>query len=229
MSAVWRSDLARSREQQWEDLRDFVTSYAAAQPVRRVAVVGNAPLLPSAERAAALDASDLVFRANSLMLDEPGDPPCLGTTCHVVLLSHATRITRWVFQDYRRRAYLVPQMGFPLYYVVHGAPEFWPPDLGALPIPNAVVKARLADLLDPDHVPGRLTPTSGTTALFLAHEMFPDAEMLATGFSFVSDHTQTEWSHHSGGSTAVHRLHDLAREGALLRSWIEDGSVRFFD
>ena len=158
---MWRSDLAGSRQQQWDDLRDFVTSYAAAQPVRTVAVVGNAPLQPDAERAAALDASDLVFRANSMALDEPGDPPCLGTTCHVVLLSHATRITPWVFQDYRRRAYLVPQMGFPLYRVVNGAPAFWPADLGALPIPNAVVKARLADRLDPDHVPGRLGPERG--------------------------------------------------------------------
>lgn len=226
---MWRSELARSRQEQWDDLRDFIASYAAHHPVRRVAVVGNAPLAPSAERAAALDASDLVFRANSLMLDDPGDPPCLGTTCHVVLLSHATRMTRWVFQDYRRRAYLVPQMGFPLYRFVRGAPAFWPSDLGALPIPNAVVKARLTDRLDPDHEPGGLTPTSGTTALFLAHEMFPEAEMVATGFSFVADRGQTEWSHHSGGSTAVHRLHNLDLEATLLRSWIEDGSVRFYD
>lgn len=222
---MWRSVLDRSRQQQWDDLRDFVASYAAAQPVRTVAVVGNAPLEPSATRAAELDHSDLVFRANSMMLDEPGDAPCLGTTCHVVVLSHATRITRWVFQDYRRRAYLVPQLGFPAYRVVRGAPAFWPPDLGALPIPNGVVKARLTDRLDPNHVPGRLIPTTGTTALFLAHEMFPEARTVATGFSFLSDQQQTEWAHHSGGSTAVHRLHDLALEGALVRSWIEDGSV----
>jgi hypothetical protein len=228
MTCVWRSVLESSRQEQWDDLRDFVASYAAAQPVRKVAVVGNAPLQPSPERAAELDSSDVVIRANSMMLDEPGDPPCVGTTCHVVVLSHATRNTRWIFQDYRRRAYLVPQMGFPLFRSVRGAPDFWPPDLGALPIPNGVVKARLTDLLDPGHVPGRLTPTTGTTALFLAHEMFPDADLIATGLSFVSDQKQTEWAHHSGGSTAVHRLHDLALESALIRSWIKDGSVRFF-
>jgi hypothetical protein len=226
---VFADELVRSRQEQWNSLRDFIASYAAQQPIRQVAVVGNAPLEPDPERAAELDASDLVIRANSLMLDDPGQPPCLGSTCHVVVLSHATRITPWVFQDYRRRAYLVPQMGFPLYYKVNPAPDFWPPDLGALPLPNAVVKKRLVDLLDPDHVPAQLTPTSGTSALYLAHEMFADARMVATGFSFVRDHGQSEWSHHSGGSTAVHRLHDLGLESALVRSWIDDGSVQFFD
>jgi hypothetical protein len=226
---VFADELVRSRQEQWHSLRDFIASYAAQQPIRQVAVVGNAPLEPDPERAAELNASDLVIRANSLMLDDPGQPPCLGTTCHAVVLSHATRITPWVFQNYRRRAYLVPQMGFPLFYPVRPLADFWPPDLGALPLPNAVVKKRLADLLDPHHVPGRLTPTSGSAALYLAHEMFPDARMVATGFSFLSQQDQTEWAHHSGGSTAVNKYHDLALEGALLRSWIDDRSVQFFD
>jgi hypothetical protein len=226
---VFADELVRSRQEQWDSLRDFIASYAARQPIRQVAVVGNAPLEPNAERAAELDASDLVIRANSLMLDDPGQPPCLGTTCHVVVLSHATRITPWVFQDYRRRAYLVPQMGFPLYYKVNPAPDFWPPDLGALPLPNAVVKRRLVDRLDPDHVTARLTPTTGTAALYLAHEMFPEARMVATGFSFLSQQAQTEWAHHSGGTTGVHKLHDLALEAALLRSWIDDGTMQFLD
>ena len=224
-----QAELAGSHQQQWELLRGFIASYADHLPVSRVAVVGNAPLLPDADRAAALDSADLVFRANSMMLDDPGSPPCLGRTCHVVVLSHATRMTPWVFQDYRRRAYLVPQMGFLLYYRVRPAPDFWPADLGAIPLPNAVVKARLADLLDPEHEPAALTPTSGMAALYLAHEMFPEAQMVATGFSFLHNQSQSEWAHHSGGSTAVHPLHDLELEGALLRTWVEDGSVQFFD
>jgi hypothetical protein len=226
---VLRDELAGSRQEQWGDLRDFLASYAVRQPIRQVAVVGNAPLGPDADRAAAIDASDLVLRANSLMLDEPGDPPTLGTACHVVVLSHATRITPWVFRDYRRRAYLVPQMGFPLFRVVRGAPAFWPADLGALPIPNATVKRQLVDRLDPDHEPGRLTPTSGTTAVFLARELFPAADLVATGFSYFSNPDKDqpgEWAHHSGGTTAVNKNHDLALEGTLLRSWIADGSLR---
>lgn len=223
-----RADLDRSQQQQWDFLRDLIASYADHQPVRKVAVVGNAPLEPDPDRVAELNSSDLVLRANSLVLDEPGEPASVGSACHVVLLSRSTRMTPWVFQDYRRRAYLVPQMGFPLYYTVRPGPTFWPADLGAVPLPNGVVKKRLADLLDPGHEPGRLTPTTGITAVFLAHEMFPDADLVATGFSFVTDQDQVEWAHHAGGTTAVNKYHDLRLESALLRSWIADGSLRFY-
>lgn len=223
-----RADLDRSQQQQWDALRELVASYAVRRPVRKVAVVGNAPLEPDGQRVDELDSSDLVLRANSMALDEPGGPPCVGTTCHVVLLSRSTRLTPWVFRDYRRRAYLVPQMGFPLYYTVRPGPAFWPADLGAVSLPNGVVKRRLADLLDPAHEPGRLTPTTGITAVYLAHEMFPDADLVATGFSFVADQDQREWAHHAGGTTAVNKYHDLRLESALLRRWIADGSLRFF-
>jgi hypothetical protein len=226
---VFRAELAESRQEQWDLLREYVEAYAVHRPVRSVAVVGNAPLAPDLERAAAIDAADLVLRMNSLRLDEPGEPPTLGTACHVVLLSRRTRTTRWVFQDYRRRAYLVPQMGFPLLRGVRLNPLFWPTDLGAMPLPNGVVMKRLADRLDPDHQPGRLIPTSGTTLAYLAHEMFPEARMVATGFSFMADTEQTEWAHHSGGSTVVNPYHRLSLEGALLRSWVADGSMQFFE
>jgi hypothetical protein len=226
---VLRAELADSRQQQWDLLRAYIESYAAQRPVRSVAVVGNAPLEPDAARAAAIDACDLVLRVNSMKLDEPGDLPTLGTACHVVLVSRRVRTTRWVFQDYRKRAYLVPQMGFPLLRGVRLNPLFWPTDLGAMPLPNGVVMKRLADLLDPDHQPGRLIPTSGTTLAYLAHEMFPDAQMLTTGFSFMAETEQAEWAHHSGGSTLVNPYHRLALEGALLRSWVADGSMRFLE
>jgi len=215
------------RAELWHLLGDYLAAYAERRPVRKVAVIGNAPLAPHPTRAAEIDSSDLVIRANSLVLDDPGDPPCLGTRCHAVILSHATRITPWVFRDYRRRAYLVPQAGAPRYYKVNPAVSFWPKDLGAVPIPNAVVKKPLVDLLDPGHVPGELTPTSGLLGLYLAHELFPGTELVATGFSFLDGASQESWAHHAGGATAVNRYHDLAREGALLRGWIDDGSLRF--
>lgn len=219
-------EMADSRERQWELLHDYIVAYSRHRPVRKVAVVGNAPLPPSAERAAEIDSADLTIRVNSLMLDDPGYPPTLGTSCDVAIVSYSARITPWVFRDYRTRAYLVPQMGFVVHRSVNLVPPNWPPDLGSLPLPNAVVKKRLVDLLNPDHVPGSLIPTTGTTAVFLAHEMFPDADLVATGYSFVDDTGQREWAHQSGGSTKVNWQHDLALESALFRKWIADGSLR---
>jgi hypothetical protein len=220
--------LAESQQQQWDSLRDLFTAYAARQPVRQVAVVGNAPLQPDDDRAAAIDASDLVLRMNSLTLDEPGQPGCVGTACHVVLLSRNTNMTQWVFRDYRQRAYLVLQTGFTAFRSLRERPTHWPADLGAIPLPNGVVTSRLADRLDRDREPASLLPTSGLTALFLGHEMFPDADLIATGFSFLADREQETWDHHAGSSTLVNEKHKLDREGALLESWIADDSVRFF-
>lgn len=220
-----------SRQQHWELLRDYLSAYARTSPVRKVAVVGNAPLAPSAERAEEIDSADLVIRVNAMMLDGPGDPPSLGTVCHAVILSRSTTITPWVFHDYRHRAYLVPQAGFVEYHpgdtmgLLLDAP-FWPADLGALPVSNAVVKARLVRAMDPTHRPGSVIPTTGTIALYLAHEMFASAELVCAGFSFLDDPDQKSWSHHSGGHTKINWRHRLDLESQLLRTWIHDGSVR---
>jgi hypothetical protein len=221
------AEFAQSRDELWGLLRDYLAAYAARRPIRKVTVIGNAPLLPDPGRVAEIDSSDLVIRMNELVLDEPGEPPCVGTACHAVILSHATTNTRWVFRNYRNRAYLVPQAGFPRYFQVVGAVRFSPADLGAVPLPNAIIKKRLVNLLDPDHEPGRLIPTSGLMGLYLAHELFPEADLIATGFSFLDGAPQQSWQHHAGSRTEVHQFHDLAREAALLRSWIDDGSMRF--
>lgn len=223
-----RDDLTRSQQQQWDLLRDLLVSYAARRPVRKVAVVGNAPLEPDDRRAAEINSSDLTFRMNSLRLDEPGEPPCVGKSCHVVLLSRSVRATPWVFRDYRSRVYLVLQAGYTAFWRMRALPEHWPPDLGAIPVPNGVVTARVSDRIHAEREPSTLLPTSGTIALFLAHEMFADADIVATGFSFLTERNQSEWRHHAGGSTEVNSKHHLDREGALLESWIADGSVRFF-
>jgi hypothetical protein len=231
MGPVLREGLRLTREAQWEDVRSYLLTYAARRPVERVAVVGNAPLPPDTSRAATIDAADLVIRCNSFVLDEPRAPRAVGTACHAVLLSRATTLTPWTLRDYRSRAYLVPQAGFVQYHpgdeiglLLHA--DFWPADLGAMPLPNAAVKLRVVAALDPTARPGSLIPTTGTTALFLAHEMFPDAELVGTGFSFLDDEEQQSWSHHSGGHTKVNWQHRLDLEAALLRSWIADGSFR---
>jgi hypothetical protein len=228
-----RSDvLSASQDAQWEALGTYLAAYAAQQPIRQVAVVGNAPLQPDAHRAAAIDASDLVIRVNAMMLDAPGAPPSVGTACNVVILSRSTAITPWVFHDYKRRAYLIPQAGFVQYRpgdqigLLLEVP-FWPHDLGAMPLPNAVVKTRLVRALDAGAKPGSLIPTTGMTALYLAHEMFAHAQVVATGFSFLDDPAQKHWTHHSGGATKVNWQHRLDLEAALLRSWVDDGSVSY--
>jgi hypothetical protein len=232
MARVRRADLLNTHQVQWDLIRDYMAVYAERLPVRKIAVVGNAPLEPDATRAAEIDSSDLVIRANSMALDAPGTRPGLGTSCHVVLLSRSTTLTPWVLKDYRRRAYLVPQAGFVQYELENhvglllDAP-FWPPDLGAMPLPNAVVKARVVRTLDPDHRPGAIIPTTGMMAMFMAHEMWPTADLVVTGFSFVDQPEQSHWSHHSGGRTKVNWQHRLDLESALVRSWIDGGSVRY--
>jgi hypothetical protein len=50
---------------------------------------------------------------------------------------------------------------------------------------------------------------------------------VGTGFSFLDDEEQKSWSHHSGGHTKVNWQHRLDLEATLLRSWIDDGTLRY--
>jgi hypothetical protein len=228
---VLRAELDETREAQWEQVREYILSYAARRPVERVAVVGNAPLTPDPGRAASIDAADLVIRVNAFVLDGPDDEPASGTQCHAVLLSRAAVLNPWTLRGHQGRAYLVPQAGWVQYrpgdevgLLLHAG--FWPADLGAMPLPNAVVKARVVRALDPTAVPGSVIPTTGMMAVFLAHEMFPGADLVATGFSLLDDVTQTSWAHHDGTHTRVNRRHHLDLEARQLQSWIADGSLR---
>lgn len=216
-------------ERLWVDLGNFIESYAWRRPVRKVAMVGNAPLEPSEGRAREIDSSDLVIRANSFVLDNPDDLPTLGKRADVVLLSRNARITPWVFHNYRSRAYLVPQGGFTTFWKLRGLADHWPADLGGWPVPNRAVMKRLNDLLKPDREPGTLIPTTGMTGAFLAHELFPDAEKIVTGISFLKDRAQKEWEHHFGSKDPVDERHRIDLEGALLESWVTDGSMRFLE
>jgi hypothetical protein len=228
---VLRAELDATRDAQWDLVREYLASYAARLPVERVAVVGNAPLTPDSGRAAAIDAADLVIRVNAFVLDGPGDPPASGTACHAVLLSRAAVLNPWTLQHHQSRAYLVPQAGWVQYRpgdevgLLFRA-GFWPADLGAMPLPNAVVKARLVRLLDAAAAPGSVIPTTGMMAVFLAHEMFAGADLVATGFSMLDDESQKSWAHHDGTQTKVNWQHRLDLEAALLRSWAADGSLR---
>jgi hypothetical protein len=220
-------DLENVDRQLWSDLGELMAAYADRRPVTKVAAVGNKPMEPSPERAAEIDSADLVLRANSFVLDDPDDPPCLGSKTHVVLLSRNARITPWVFHRYRDRLYLIMQGGFTTFRSVRELAEHWPADLGGLPLPNRAVTKRLDDLLLLERKPGSLIPTTGMTTIFLARELFPQADVVATGYSFLEDRDQTHWKHHFGSTDPVDNRHRIDLEGALLESWIDDGTVRF--
>lgn len=207
-------------------LREYLESFASHVPVRRVAVVGNAPLEPSAERAALIDGSDLVFRVNSFVLDEPGDPPRLGTKTDVVTAARSTPLTPWFFRDYTRRAYFLSP-GNRRRKVPLATPPSWPEDVAAWPIPNRLVVIPLQELIDPEHRRAWIMPTTGTLSAYFARTMFPDAELVLTGFSFLHDRQQTQWSHQWGDSCPVPPAHKIDQEGELLQSWVDDGSAVF--
>jgi hypothetical protein len=210
-------------------LRPYLESYAAHLPLRRVAVVGNKPLAPDAERAAAIDSADLVIRCNSFTLDDPGDPPCLGTRVNVCVIAFVTRITPYTFRDYTRRAYLVPEVG-QAGDRVGGVlppklPPSWPADLGSMGVPNDMLGMELVRGMSRPGDKRGAVPTTGTLAVALAYHLFPDVEIDIAGFSFLENRAQQTWRHHVGAEVPVHPAHFIDREGALLQSWVDEGRL----
>lgn len=206
-------------------LRGLVRSYAGNAAVRSVAVVGNAPLTPSDDRADAVDAADLVIRVNSFVLDDPGQPRSQGRRVDVVLFNRLTRATPWFFHAYTERLYLLVE---PMR--MHGNPEMWPTswpvDLGLVPVSNRDFTAPLSDLLTLPWHEQRLAPTTGTMAAYVALTLFPDADVLLTGFSLVDDPHQTSWAHQFGDSCPVGKEHRIGNEAELMRTWASRGRVR---
>jgi hypothetical protein len=207
-----------------ETLRELMTAYSRHGRVRTVAVVGNAPMAPDEARADAIDRADLVLRVNSFVMDEPGQPRSQGNRVDVVIWNRITRATRFLFDHYPERLYLMVE---PMR--MHGNPEIWPAswpaDLGLVPLPNREV-AVLNDQLGYDWRENRLAPTTGVTAAYLAVTLFPDAEVVLTGFSMIDDPTQTAWRHQWGDDTAVGREHRIDHEALLMKSWLTEDRVR---
>ncbi len=209
-----------------EYLRAMVAAYARTPDVGSVAVVGNAPLRPSVDRAAAIDACDVVFRCNSFVLDTPGGPPQQGARVDVVVFNRALRATPFVFDHYRERLYLVVEPGR-LYREPTHRPGWWPADLGIVNVPNREVTLTLSHLLGLDSRNQREWATTGLLSLWVAMVLFPVADITIAGFSMVDRPDQTEWEHAWGDSCPVGSEHHIAREGLLLASWIDAGRIRF--
>ncbi|NLP83948.1 hypothetical protein HF576_08815 [Microbacterium sp. CFH 90308] len=214
------------REREYYDrLRPLVEAYADSSTITRVSVVGNQPLGPSDERAAMIDQSDIVFRVNGFRLDTLESGPCVGTRANVVVFNRGVRATPWFFAEYTRRLYLLIEPGR-LLWENERVPAFWPSDLGFVTISNREVILPLNDKIGLDAWKG-LWATTGTTMVWLAAHLFPDARIDVAGLSFVDEPAQTRWNHAYGDPSPVGPEHRIGNEAALMRSWIHDGRVRF--
>lgn len=206
-------------------LRSLLDAYAEHPEPRTIAVVGNMPLSPDEERAKAVDEADLVIRVNGFVVDEPAALPTVGSRTHVVVFNRALRATRWVFENYRERLYLLVEPGR-LHWEPETLPGWWPPDLGFVPVSNREVTLPLSDTLG---LPTRSEPvwaTTGTMAAWIARTTYPEADLLLTGFSFIDDPNQTSWQHAAGDSCRVGPEHRIAAEGRLLDSWTKTGRTK---
>src|SRR3569833_2711457 len=112
-------------------------AYADRPDPRSVAVDGNQPLPPDPQRAKAIDACDLVIRVNGFVVDKPGEE-IVGTRTHNKEFNRAIRATPYVFQDYRKRLYLLVEPGR-MHWEPEDVPGWWPPVLGAVPVSNSEV------------------------------------------------------------------------------------------
>lgn len=209
-------------------LRDLTSTYARDPRVRSVAVVGNKPLTPSAERVAAIDGCDLVIRVNGFKLDDDGDEPTYGRRADVVFFNRALRATPWFFAGYRDRLYLLVEPGR-LHWEPDLVPTWWPQDLGQIHIDNEDLTIPLSIELGVDSNAEGLWGTTGTMAAWWAHTMFPDADLQLAGYSFVEDPTQTRWDHASGDDCIVGPEHRIALESDLMLRWVKDGRATLWN
>ncbi|WP_352231602.1 hypothetical protein [Actinokineospora sp. NBRC 105648] len=204
-------------------LAALVAAYARRDPPATVMIVGNAPLAPDPARAALVDAADLVVRMTTFAVDAPGGPPALGRRTDVVVLHRGIVAGPHTFADYTARLYLLVEPGR-LHWEPEVIPDWWPTDLGFVPVPNAEFTVPLNGLLgfDPRQP---VWSTTGTMAAYLFTELFPTATVRMTGMSIVDRPDQTTFAHAWGESVRVTAEHRLAAEAALLRGWMETGRI----
>lgn len=207
-----------------EQVRLLADAYAGRLPVTKVAVVGNAPLEPSSERAAAIDACDVVIRVNSFVVDHPGAPPTMGTRTTMVLWSRLVIATPDLYAGYRDRLYVMLEP-MRMYGRPEVWPQSWPADLGFVAASNRDVAIPLNEELGLPWREEHLAPTTGTTAAWLATRLWPSATVHLAGLSFIDQPAQTSWDHQFGDSVAVGPEHRIAAESVLLRRLIDDGRL----
>jgi hypothetical protein len=204
-------------------LRALIAGYARGAPPASIAIVGNAPMAADPVRAATVDAADLVVRMTSFALDTPGAPPAVGSRCDVVALHRGVIASPYTFADYTSRLYLLMEPGR-LHWEPEIVPDWWPADLGFVPVPNREFTLPLLESLGLD-VTQPLWPTTGTLITYVLTELFPEAKTRLTGVSIVDNPDQVTFQHHWGSPVRVTAEHKLAAEANLLLGWHALGRI----
>ncbi|MGW4521571.1 hypothetical protein [Amycolatopsis sp. NPDC004378] len=204
-------------------LRELLRAYGRGQQVRTVTVVGNAPMAPDAARAELIDSSDLVIRMTTFALDEPDAAPAYGTRTDVVVIHRGVIVSPYTFADYTSRLYLLAEPGR-LFWEPEFLPDWWPADLGFVPISNrqyVLPLSRRLGLATDEHV----WATTGTLVTYLCKRLFPEATVRLTGVSILERPDQTDFEHAWGGKVGVTAEHRLSAESRLLSSWRDSGRI----
>ncbi|TPW73543.1 glycosyltransferase family 29 protein [Schumannella sp. 10F1B-5-1] len=212
------------RRRTFDVIRDLCLVHASSSPVRTIAIVGNAPQEPSAERAHQIDSADLVFRVNGFRLDRADEAPTVGRRADVVMFNRGLRATPWFFEGYRSRLYLMVEPGR-MHWESEVVPAWWPPDLGFITMPNDELTLPISEEIGVDARIDPSWPTTGTMLIWTAHQLFPAAQLRVSGFSFLDDPHQTSWEHSYGAPSPVGPEHRIDAEGDLVHRILAAGSA----
>jgi hypothetical protein len=206
--------------QQTQILRRLLLPRAGGRLPRTIAVVGNAPVEASEERAAAIDGADLVVRMTTFAVDDGA--AAIGRRTDVVVVHRALRPGPDTFRDHAARLYLLAEPGR-TFWESEPLPAWWPADLELIPISNREFTSRTRGALRLGR--GAVAwPTTGTLAVHLMHRLFPHARILLAGSSLLPGRPAVRsLDHHWGNAVALTPEHRLLLERRALRSWIRAG------
>lgn len=205
--------------EQAQILRRLMLPRSAGRLPATVAVVGNAPLAASADRARRIDGADLVVRMTTFAVDR--DEPAIGTRTDVVVLHRAVVPGPDTFRDHRRRLYLLAEPGR-TFWEQEALPAWWPGDLELVPVSNREFTSRTRAAMGLGRV-DPAWPTTGTLAVHLLHRLFPHARILLAGSSLHDAGSRERLTHHWGADVLLTPEHRLGRETRVLRRWTRDG------